>query len=587
MDPQQSAPGTQRERADHGLIQRLLDDPDQQRAEARARRLLMAAQGDPLPERAAQAILGCVLIRRCEIRESDPLLARVTASPEFEELDELLRIHTWLARAKGAFLGTRYRDIPVFGEAALDAAQDAERREESLVARAWIGAGLAETGRYEAAVRELQQLILDATVMQVPAALGQALNYMAVVHEETDDFGRAEELYREAESICREHNRWAYGRVLANYGDMLVKLHREDDAQEYLQRAITELRTNGDHGVAGWCHWSMGRMHMDSDRDALAREHFKQALSEMEDVDAPRLKAEAFTGLGRLAAKQGDYHGAVQILERAMAYAESVQVQREIYNIHHTLAEVHEQFGDAARALYHHKRFHGMRSEVYDELGRARLTEQVSAQELERAKHEQEIWRLRHVELKEAHDELLELHAKLETQARDLREASIRDPLTGMFNRRYLDEQLAKECARATRYDGSFTLALCDLDEFKLINDTYSHATGDRVLVEVSRILHEVMRASDVIARYGGEEIVILLPNTSVDAAASACEKLRQRLAEQDWSRIAVGLTVTISIGLAAGVPGLGPDDVLQLADSRLYLAKRSGRDRVVTGGDT
>jgi diguanylate cyclase (GGDEF)-like protein len=589
MSPEQSDPTASapvRSRTDHGLIQRLLDDPDQHRSEERARRLLQAAQDDPGPRCAAQALLGCVLMRRCDVAVADPLLAKAVGSAEFDELDELLRINAWLARAKGAFLTTRYRDVPAFGEAALEVAQDTERRTEALLARAWISSGLAETGRYEAAVRELQQVISDAEVMDVPAARGQALNYMAVVHEETDDFEQAEALYLEAEAVCRDHNRWALGRVLANYGDMLVKMRREDEAGRYLERAIDVLRSNGDYGVAGWCHWSLGRMHMEADRDAVAREHFKLALSEMEEVDAPRLKAEAFTGLGKLAAKQGDYQGSVQILERALAYAESVQAQREVYNIHCALAEVHEQFGDTTLALYHHKRYHSMRSEVYDELGRARLTEQVDAQELERSQHQRELWRLRHVELKEAHEELLDLHARLESQARDLKEASIRDPLTGMFNRRYFDEQLSKECARAGRYGAGFSLALCDLDEFKQINDSFSHAVGDKVLVEVGRLFTEVLRQSDVIARYGGEEIAILLPNTSLESATFACEKLRQRLVERNWARIASGLSVTISIGLAEGGTEVGREVLLQTADERLYRAKRGGRNRVVAGDD-
>lgn len=585
-NPSAMEQGTQKaQRPDRGLIQRLLDDPDQHAAERRATRLLRAAR-DEAQRCSANVVMACVLLRRCADREAAPLLESAIASPAWDDIDELLRIHAWMGRAKIAFLTTHYADAIAAADIAMDIAQDCERREESLLARAWKGAGLVEIGRYEDAVRELNELVHDAAVMDVPAARGQALNYLAVVNEETDEFEAAERFYRTAEEVCREHNPWAYGRVLANYGDLLVKQEREAEAQRCLTDAIRVLRSNGDYGVAGWCHWALGRMHMSADRDALAREHYELALSEMEEADAPRLKAEAYTGLGLLAAKQNDYAGALTLLETAMRHAEAVQAQREVFIIHHALASVHEQFGDQGRALYHHKRFHALRSAIYDELGRARLSGELSQLELERARSAEEIWRLRHVELKEAHGELLELHRKLEHQAAELREASIRDPLTSLFNRRYFDEQLAREVSRADRYGSRYTVAMCDLDEFKEVNDRYSHAAGDKVLLEVARCMREVLRVSDVIARYGGEEFAILLPNTDAAQATMACEKLRERVAAVEWARVAQGLQVTISAGVASGQPGMAAEEIMQLADRRLYTAKRAGRDRVVAGGD-
>ena len=158
------------------------------------------------------------------------------------------------------------------------------------------------------------------------------------------------------------------------------------------------------------------------------------------------------------------------------------------------------------------------------------------------------------------------------------------DALTGLPNRRHFQEALDAEMARVQRYGGSFSLALLDLDEFKSFNDRFGHPAGDAALCELARVIRQHMRASDRVARLGGEEFAVILVGTGKEAARLVVERLRVSIAELDLGHLAVpGCTVTTSIGVAAV-----PDDaeyaaeLVRHADVALYEAKARGRNRVV-----
>ncbi len=166
-----------------------------------------------------------------------------------------------------------------------------------------------------------------------------------------------------------------------------------------------------------------------------------------------------------------------------------------------------------------------------------------------------------------------------------LRQQSIRDPLTGLFNRRYLEETLQRELARAERHGQPTSVILLDIDHFKRFNDDYGHDAGDAVLRSVAEVLRKAVRAEDIACRYGGEEFVLLMPGAGVDIACERAERVRAAVAASALAHADQPLgPLSISAGVAS-YPDHGDtaERLIKAADIALYKAKRSGRNRVLT----
>jgi diguanylate cyclase (GGDEF)-like protein len=293
-------------------------------------------------------------------------------------------------------------------------------------------------------------------------------------------------------------------------------------------------------------------------------------------------RADINLGLGRPREALGDAERAIELLVAdpwpnpyvlAMTIRAEVQAQMTLGRLHEARQrgeEALEWLGDRVpqirslilSTLAEQLRAAGLLEEAYDALTRSA--------ELER----------------QAFRELSALQLSLERatlEAAQLREQVDRDALTGLHNRRFL--------ARALRFPESermttpLAIAALDLDGFKQINDRFGHAVGDEVLVRVARLLCDTLRERDVVVRNGGEEFLLLMPSGGHRAAAAACERARAGIEAEPWERVADGLAVTASIGLAVAAEISELPRMLQLADERLYAAKSGGRNRVVTDG--
>jgi diguanylate cyclase (GGDEF)-like protein len=184
-------------------------------------------------------------------------------------------------------------------------------------------------------------------------------------------------------------------------------------------------------------------------------------------------------------------------------------------------------------------------------------------------------------------DELTDLTRKLNKKNRELTSANIlitqlmnTDPLTGLFNRRHLRERMDIEMSKARRHSRSLSALMADIDHFKSINDTYGHDAGDRVLVQVARTITESCRKEDIVARFGGEEFVVILPDSAATAALECAERIRKSIEHSAFEGIRC--PVTASLGATCFVASDTEDSLIKRADTALYQAKTAGRNRVV-----
>jgi len=181
-------------------------------------------------------------------------------------------------------------------------------------------------------------------------------------------------------------------------------------------------------------------------------------------------------------------------------------------------------------------------------------------------------------------EEVAERTAELSEANLRLSEAALVDPLTGLYNRRGFTVEVEAEILRVFRTGRSFVVVLADIDHFKSINDRYGHVFGDHVLARVAARLRDCVRDVDRVARWGGEEFILLLPETDSEGAVVLAEKLRQAVAEADFQLGDHGLSVTMTFGVASFRKGESLDACIARADTALYKGKESGRNRVVIG---
>jgi diguanylate cyclase (GGDEF)-like protein len=438
-------------------------------------------------------------------------------------------------------------------------------------AHGWLGACLVQQGRYQDGFEALHAAQRSFETLNQKPRAARALNYLAVIHEELGDYHRAFEVYREAlECAVADGDADMQGRVLANHGEALVNWGAPEQGLPVLGRAVDVLRSVGAHWHYGWCLLAIGRIHHSRDDDEKALQFHQAALEAVELGHSPRARVEVYAGLGELHSQRGQHAEGKCWLDKALTLAASLGIRREIYKTHKALSEAHKRAGEFELALRHHEQFHEVRAGVFDELARERVATLKAEFELERVMEARE-------------REMNAKYEQLEQRAETLSHLSVRDGLTGLFNRRHFEEALGLELQRARSFGQTLCLALLDIDHFKRINDGFSHVVGDAVLRIVAQVLQKELRASDVAARYGGEEFGLILPHTRLDGARIAAEKVRVAIATSPWSHLTPGREVTASLGLAEWRAGESSTDLVRRADQALYAAKTSGRNRVRT----
>jgi diguanylate cyclase (GGDEF)-like protein len=178
-----------------------------------------------------------------------------------------------------------------------------------------------------------------------------------------------------------------------------------------------------------------------------------------------------------------------------------------------------------------------------------------------------------------------DLHAELDRHRAQLAHLARHDPLTGLANRRSLEEDLEVLQARSRRYGHGFAVAMCDIDRFKAYNDTHGHQAGDQALRAVAAAIAGALRSGDGVYRYGGEEFLLVLPEQTLETAQVAAERVRHAVEQLAIAQPAAGpdAMLTLSAGIAASLPGdpTTAEELLQQADAALYRAKAAGRNRI------
>jgi two-component system cell cycle response regulator len=433
--------------------------------------------------------------------------------------------------------------------------RDLEARSHLIMATTFDTLGDNATA-LEHAVRALELLDENA-----PAGLrGEHLVSLANVLGSGSDFEGARRRYREAaELFAGLDDDASYLRVLNNIAYTEFEAGRPD---ECLRVALRMRREAGERGVrlGPAALDTLARAFLEHGRYEEAEDALHQALIEIEAgwEPAPELGAAVLVGQAETRRRMGDVDAAWALLEQAQAVVEEKQLGGVALMVQKERTAVHAAAGRYREAYEEHVRYH-----------ETAMARQAAAREAA-------------ANTRQAMFETLEARQA----AQRFWEQARRDALTGLWNRRFLDEQLPALLEHAITRRQTLVLAFIDLDLFKAINDRRSHEAGDRVLTTVGELIGDVVTGlggeAAVAARAGGEEFMVALPDVELGAALALLEAVRARVEDHDWFGLTAGIPVTASIGATTARLGDTQASAMARADARLYDAKRAGRNCVV-----
>jgi diguanylate cyclase (GGDEF)-like protein len=422
-------------------------------------------------------------------------------------------------------------------------------------------------------------------------------NLLGITHRQLSDYGRALELYDAALKGFRDAGdlKWQ-ARVLSNIGNVEIQLGNHTAALDLFDQALDlrreiaddegagfdlnnaatgriararHLRAEGDGEGAqaeaeiarrfgtkrleAYCVQTMGEAYQAMARPEIALGMADQFLALARESNDRWIEAHGQACVGELKHQVGQHRAALEQLVAALTAFETLGSRDEVARVLRILSQVHEALEQIAEALACVRKATAIEQRVRGEEAESRARALASRRRLDQA--------------------------RLETER--YKRLALEDALTGLANRRQLDERLEVLLREARKSGAVVTVALADVDHFKGINDRFSHAVGDEVLRCVGEILRGHCRLGDLAGRYGGEEFMLVFRNLDMRAAAEICERVRRAVESWDWASIHPHLRVTLSMGLASSSSFEDVQGLTDAADHWLYEAKHHGRNQV------
>lgn len=409
----------------------------------------------------------------------------------------------------------------------------------------------------------------------IEATLG--LGNLYVIHEDHENAFRYHTI---ASDFSRLHDHQDLrAKAALHLAADLIKLDRLPVAESVLRRAQQDLILPLRRDWLAEIHNYLGAIALRQNQFDAAREHLEQAYQINLDTGLMWGQIVNLTGLGKLLLRSGDGQTAERYLLQALKAVEKLHAPHLVQDIHEQLALLYEQRGDDVRAVMHYIGFHEHYMQRVNQ-GVAGKLAQLSSRRLANL----EI-RLRLLGSEFELNRLREANRETDLRVQALQDAAYRDALTGVMNRRALDESLPGMIEAAQQTGEALSMLVLDFDHFKLINDRWSHQVGDQVLRTGATVLQASLREHDLAARYGGEEFVLVLRNTALDVARNVAERIRARVETEAWHHIERGLQATVSVGVAQWQSAESAGAWFSRADAALYDAKRRGRNRVSVAG--
>ncbi len=402
----------------------------------------------------------------------------------------------------------------------------------------------------------------------------KAMINIAVLYNQQEQYTDALDYLQKSLSFRYSDDGHAYAAALVNFCRAYTGLGDFDNALDYGFESLALLEKLDDKATSAHALTQIGNVFLKKSDLANAETYFQKSLEIFITTGDSRGHAETMLLLAEIFLARQNLEEALKLTHEALKTSTEISAQNELVRAQELLAYIYKEQGNSDLAYDYLKRYIKSKEKSSSNASRQRFEALRIKFETEQTEKEKEIYRLRTVELAEANAKLEELSQELFKQANE-------DPLTGLFNRRRLGQELSHELERARRNNAKLSIMICDVDNFKQVNDRFSHQTGDDVLILVAKLLKDLVRTTDLIARYGGEEFVVLFPEASASEAEIICNRIKDSIANYSWRELHPELQITLSMGICDDISLTDGFAMLDHADDKLYEAKRNGKNQV------
>ncbi len=456
--------------------------------------------------------------------------------------------------ARSAFLLQDHPRAIEFARKALIAAKEGNNTLEQGEANITLGVLYGNMNAWELSIdhsRKGYELVQTEAPIRAAAALnniGNVYEAMGHIPQAIEYFESSAALYQDLDTTDRN-----FGIILGNLGKLKAEQGLTEEGLELLNNGVHIFENLGDLQYQAHTLAKIARVWEQQGLIHQAEVLYRDALDLLDRSPHPLWKAEILIQLGIGLIDHGKFHEAGPVLEQALNLIDPEKPSRNLSNYYQAMGRYHESKQDYRQALEHHRKYAQWVLELQKQQGSNNLAKALALLDTERLKLEKELFRIKNEELQNQ---------------------VIRDPLTGLYNRRYLMDQLPTELARIQRSGDAMGFGFVDVNAFKEINDVHSHLVGDKVLVQLAKIFQKTLRQSDTTIRYGGDEFILFMPGVGQSSLEEMQKKLEQAVQSYPWHELSPNLEVSVSVGIILSEDRVDLDEILHIADSRMYQRK-------------
>jgi diguanylate cyclase (GGDEF)-like protein len=467
---------------------------------------------------------------------------------------------------------------------------------------------------YEKTFEVLEKALYKAESLEDSNLKAKIHNNIGNTRSLIGDYEKALEQYMIALRLCEEKNEArGIGGTLLNIGVLYLNQNYFNEALEYFNNSLEVYKGIDDKQGICFATNNIGIIYLELQEHEKAKSMFEESGKMARDLEDRVQIATCYTNLGTVETKLTNFNKALEYYEQALDIENQLQCKRTLSNVLYSIAEVYffianyidmlyflekalknakedkdkllqldcyklyytyfEKVKDYKEALKYHKIYSSLNETIFNE-NRNEITAELKIKyDIYKEEKEKEIYKLKNIEL-------MELNEKLGIAYKELEILHNTDYLTKIYNRKAITEIMEKELYH-NKSISPFIICIADIDDFKKVNDTYGHEAGDEVLCSCSNALTKHLRKSDYVARWGGEEFLIILPNTNLDDGNRVIEKLRKTIAQGQVLYNEQVIKVTMTFGVACFYGEHQLKECIELADRYLYKGKSNGKNCV------